>query len=106
MMRTTVSFIFSPQQQLTLTVSPEVSDTSAQQARRWLDQTWEEMGCEPVRPSGKVLLLDKILGVAEAYGYTLMSEDTTIVHTFAENIALLLSKPGVTVDLPGLRVGY
>lgn len=105
-MRTTVSFIFSPQQLLTLTVTPESSDTDAQQARKWLDTTWEEMGCEPVRPSGKVLLLDKILGVADAYGYTLLSEDTTIAQIFAGNIALLLGKPSVTVDLPGLRVGY
>ncbi len=105
-MRTTVSFIFSPQQLLTLTVNPESSETGAQQARKWLDTTWEEMGCEPVRPSGKVLLLDKILGVADAYGYTLLTEDTAVASTFAGNIALLLGKPNVTVDLPGLRVGY
>lgn len=38
------------------------------EARRWLDQEFIRLGCEPARASGKVLFVDKLLAVAEAAG--------------------------------------
>ena len=35
-------------------------------ARVWLDQEFERLKCVPTRPTGKVLLADKLLAVAEA----------------------------------------
>ena len=37
-------------------------------ARSWLDEQFTFLGCEPIRPTGKVLTADKLLGVAEAVG--------------------------------------
>ena len=75
-------------------------------ARDWFDGAWETLGCEPLRPSGKVLLLDKVLGVADALGYDILSTDAKEAREFAEHLALALERPRITVDLPGLTVGY
>ena len=56
--------------------------------------------------SSVVLLLDKILGIAEAYGFETLSSDASARETFARHIAQALGKPHITVDLPGLRIGY
>ena len=56
--------------------------------------------------SGKVLLLDKVLGVADALGYDVLFTDEKEAREFAEHLALALERPRITVDLPGLTVGY
>lgn len=33
---------------------------SSEAARAWLDRQFTEMGCEPLRPTGKVLTADKV----------------------------------------------
>lgn len=105
-MRCEITFIFNSRDTLESIVEIEQDDMALHAARKWMDETWEKMGCEPIRPSGKVLLLDKILGIAEAYGQDALSSDTSARETFAKHIAQALGKPHVTVDLPGLRIGY
>ena len=39
---------------------------SMDEGRRWLDDQFIALDCEPLRPSGKVLLADKVLVVARA----------------------------------------
>ncbi|MNY80996.1 hypothetical protein D3C86_2223270 [compost metagenome] len=51
-------------------------------------------------------MLDKILGVADALGYAKLASDQQLAQDFAEQAALALEKPRVTVDLPGLVVGF
>ena len=41
--------------------------------RRWLDDQFTALDCEPLRASGKVLLADKVLTVAQAAGAALMT---------------------------------
>jgi len=53
-----------------------------------------------------VLLLDKILGVADALGYDTLSGDAKESREFAEQAALALGKARIVVDLPGLMVGH
>jgi len=105
-MRCEISFVFSPRNTLDVVVDTDPTGADAAGARKWLDDTWEAMGCEPVRPSGKVLLLDKILGVTDAYGYSALSSDDARAQELARHIIHALGRPRVTVDLPGLRVGY
>lgn len=105
-MRSDVTIVFDSKRRLDLTVQVEPSPDSGAQARQWLDDTWHALGCEPLRPSGKVLLLDKILGVADAYGHEALLGDETLAARYAEQVALALDKPRVTIDLPGLMVGY
>ena len=37
-------------------------------ARGWLDAQFTQMGCEPLRPTGKLLTADKVVVVAQAAG--------------------------------------
>jgi len=75
-------------------------------AHQWLEATYAEMGCEPVRMSGKVLLLDRILAIAIAAGYEGLRNDPALAEAFACNTLLAVGHPHITIDVPGLTVGY
>ena len=45
----------------------------ARGGRRWLDDQFTALDCEPLRASGKVLLADKVLTVAQAAGAHLLA---------------------------------
>ncbi len=105
-MRGTVKIIFNGRQEIELDVDVQHAPEATRAARDWFDHEWERLGCEPLRPSGKVLLLDKILGVADAQGYTGFAQDQQAVGAFARNAVLALERQHVTVDVPGLVVGY
>lgn len=105
-MRSDVTVIFDARHTVDLSVDVDPTPQRAADARDWFDGAWETLGCEPLRPSGKVLLLDKIMGVADALGYDVLSTDAKESREFAEHAALALGKARITVDLPGLSVGY
>jgi hypothetical protein len=103
-MNAQVTIRFSPSVTIELTV-PFASDATAQaRARDWLDRTYVEFGCEPIRPSGKVLLLDKILGIADAAGAKHFQRDEEWGKSFAQAVSSALDRPGVNVDVEGLTV--
>jgi len=105
-MRSDITVVFDSRRSVNLQADVTPDAESANAARAWFDHTWEALGCEPLRPSGKVLLLDKIMGVADALGYEVLSGHDARAPDFANNTALALGKPRITVDLPGLSVGY
>jgi hypothetical protein len=105
-MRSVVTFIFSPRQSLELVVELDADGEASEAAREWFDMIWTRLGCEPVRASGKVLLLDKILGVTNALGYEELSGNAGKAHELAIKPAQALDRPRVTVDIPGLHVGF
>jgi hypothetical protein len=105
-MRADVSILYDARRAVHLVAQVDPSAEGTARARAWFDSNWEALGCEPLRPSGKVLLLDKILGVADALGYELLAADTSRAQEFAHHAALALGRPRITVDLPGLTVGY
>ena len=73
--------------------------------RRWLDDQFTALDCEPLRASGKVLLADKVLTVARAAGVALM-QDPTWSRDFARAASAALAKPIVRVDVPGMAVTF
>ena len=72
-MRSDITIVFDTRRSLDLNATVEPSPQRQSDARDWFDSAWETLGCEPLRPSGKVLLLDKVLGVADALGYDVLS---------------------------------
>lgn len=76
------------------------------QAREWLDQQYLALGAEPPRPSGKVLIADKILGVAAAAGPERFSSDPDWAQEFAAAAAGALDRDLVRVDVRDATIGY
>lgn len=105
-MHSAVTVIFDARRSVELAADVAPTPQAAALARDWFDGAWTMLSCEPLRPSGKVLLLDKVLGVADALGYETLSTDAKESREFAENVALALDRPRITVDIPGLTVGY
>ena len=100
-----VTIIFSPNQSLDLSLHDlDLSDEAVESAELWLYAKWDELVCEQFRPSGKVLLLDRILGIAQEVGYHQLNEHSDIAENFAKNIAIALSSRKVVVDIPALTV--
>lgn len=105
-MRAVLTIIFSSHQSLEIVTSLDEPGISEAQAREWFDQQWLEHGCEPLRASGKVLLLDKIMGVADALGYHGLQSNSDLAQRFAQACVSAVHANRVTVDLPGLSVNY
>ena len=105
-MQAHVIVVFDAHRSLELSVDAALDAEQASAARDWFEQTWESLGCEPLRVSGKVLLLDKILGVADGLGYGRLSSQDDLAQEFARHAVQALQKPRVTVDLPGLAIVY
>ena len=105
-MRHQVTIIFSPKQTLEFAFNAlDLSDAAIESAQQWLAAKWEELECEPFRPSGKVLLLHRILGIAQEVGYHQLSELGDIADIFAKIIATALDAQHAVVDIPALTVG-
>ncbi len=77
-------------------------------ARAWLDEQFTFLGCEPIRPTGKVLTADKILGVAQAVGEERFRDESHRVWAmaFARATSAALAKPVVSVDVPAQALSY
>ena len=73
--------------------------------RRWLDDQFTALDCEPLRASGKVLLADKVLVVAQAAGSRLLNDEAWL-HTYARATHAVLTKPMITVDVSAMAVTY
>ena len=76
-----------------------------EEARRWLDDEFTRLDCEPLRASGKVLLADKVLTVAQAAGATLLA-DREWSSQFARAAVAALTRPVVRVDVAAMAVTF
>ncbi len=102
-MHSEVLVTLAPGQEFQL--DPQGTPLSHEEARRWLDDEFTRLECEPLRASGKVLLADKVLTVANAAGATLMA-DAAWSSQFARAPVAALSKPIVRVDVPAMAVSF
>ena len=98
-MNAQVSIRFGPN--LTIEISvPFASDATAQaRAREWLERTYDQFGCEPVRPTGKVILLDRILGIADAAGERHFQRDAEWGMLYAQAVSSALERTAVQVNV-------
>ena len=75
------------------------------EARHWLDQQFIQMGCEPLRPTGKLLTADKVVVVAQAAGPGRFAE-AEWAQQFARAASAALGKPLVQIDVDSLSISY
>jgi hypothetical protein len=76
-----------------------------EEAQRWLDAQWEAFECEPVNPMGKVLVLDRILGVAQYAGEKRFATPDGWARQYADAVAAVMGRPAVRVDVADRIVG-
>jgi hypothetical protein len=79
--------------------------TSREEANRWLDAQWEALECEPSNPMGKVLVLDRILGIAHYAGEKRFATPSEWSKQYADAVATVLGRPVVRVDIADRVVG-
>lgn len=75
------------------------------EGRDWLDAQFTQLGSEPLRPTGKLLLADKVLVVARDAGASRL-DDPQWGRAFARAASAALAKPVVRIDLGAMTVSY
>ncbi|QIL83377.1 hypothetical protein G7047_28090 [Diaphorobacter sp. HDW4A] len=103
-MRSEVTVTLSPEQEFRFDLEGAEPLTN-EEARRWLDAEFVRLDCEPLRPSGKVLLADKVLVVAANAGRTLLS-DAAWSQQFARAARAALERETVRIDIPSMAVTF
>jgi len=78
---------------------------AADEARRWLDQQFVQLECEPLRATGKLLTADRVLCVAQAAGAQRMN-DADWASEFARAVSASLGKPAVRIDVAAMAVTF
>ena len=103
-MRSEVSVTFPghPPVRIDLNDAPAMPDDVA---RQWLDEQFTQMGCEPLRPTGKLLTADKVVLVAQAAGPVRFADGKWALE-FARAASTALGKPVVRVDVAVLSISY
>ncbi len=74
-------------------------------ARRWLDQQFVELECEPLRATGKLLSADRVLCVAQAGGSQRL-RDRAWANEFARAASASLGRTTLRVDVAAMAVTY
>jgi hypothetical protein len=74
-------------------------------ARKWLDEQFTAMECEPLRATGKLLMTDRVVVVAQAAGPAKFA-DAQWAQDFARSASAVLGKPAVHVDADSLTIRY
>ena len=74
-------------------------------ARQWLDDEFQRRGATLSRPTGKVLLVDKVLAITEAAGSQGFA-DAAWAEAYARAAAGALRRPLIRVDVPNTTVGF
>lgn len=103
-MRSEVIVTFPAHQPVQIDLN-EVQPMPHDAARGWLDEQFTQMGCEPLRPTGKLLTADKVVVVAEAAGPARFA-DATWAFEFARAASSALGKPLVHIDVAALSISY
>lgn len=78
---------------------------TSSEGRAWLDEQFNQLGSEPLRPTGKLLVADMVLVVARDAGPKLLS-DAKWGQRFAQAASAALGKPVVRVNLASMTISY
>lgn len=84
----------------------EVSVTTQEDARKWLEKEFNDLRCEITSPTGKILIIDKLLAVAAQAGEERFAQRSEWACQYARNVALALGRDLVRVDVEHMRLGY
>jgi hypothetical protein len=103
-MRSQVSVTFKDTTPVRVELGPEQA-LDREVARKWLDDQFTEMECEPLRATGKLLMADRVVVVAQAAGPTKFA-DPAWALAFAQSASAVLGKQVINVDADALSITY
>jgi hypothetical protein len=96
----TVTVLFPKNRDYQLQVpEAELTRYSREEALRWLDKEWKDLGCVPTNPVGKVLLLDKVFGIARDAGEKRFKVDSAWAASYARAVAAALGRANISVNV-------
>lgn len=84
----------------------ELAGRSAEEARKWLDREFAALECEVTTPTGKVLVIDRILSIARYSGTERFHEEGAWAGQFARQVALVLGRELIRIDVAAYTIGY
>ncbi|MBP6898578.1 MAG: hypothetical protein KBC73_00750 [Burkholderiaceae bacterium] len=103
-MRQDVTVVFGPGEAVQIPVAAGQPLASPDEGRRWLDEQFVALDCEPLRASGKVLIADKLLAIALSVGRQRFDTDAAFREAYARAALAAMARAVVRVDLVDGRV--
>lgn len=79
--------------------SDALAAIQADEARAWMADQFDDFGCEPPNPMGKLLLADLLLGVARAAGPARFAADSSWCSRYAAAALCLRGAQALRVDV-------
>jgi len=102
-----LSVVFADGEQLDYELSDaELGGMTVAAAQDWLDREYEAAGCVPTNPVGKLLMADKIVGLAKSQSRRAYSPPGAWVKDFLRATAVALQRPVVTIDFGRHTLGF
>jgi hypothetical protein len=86
--------------------SGDLTGHTQEAARRWFDKEFSELECDIASPTGKILIIDKILSVAKYGGEQRFADRKEWANAFARSAAMVLGRDLIKVDVPAFTLGY
>lgn len=84
----------------------EVVGRSAEEARIWMTREFEALNCHVSTPTGKILVVDRVLSVAKYAGVERFLTQRAWAEQFARFAAILLGRDLIRVDVANYVIGY
>lgn len=84
----------------------ELAGKNADEARQWFGREFEALECDVATPTGKILVVDRILSVAKYAGEQRFRDQRNWAEQFARYAAVLLARDLIRVDVANYAIGY
>lgn len=102
-----ITILFSDGQELeTQVTDAEIARFTHSSAHQWLGREFEEAGCVPSNPMGKLLAADKIITLAKSRTRAVFESGSPWVRDYLAATAAVLEKPMITINLADHTLGY
>lgn len=98
-MRREMTLSFGHDGEVVIDLPTGESGWTAEAARRWLDEQFVANDCEPLRASGKVLTVDKLLAIAASVGRQRFDADPAFGAAYAHAALAALDRQLVRIDV-------
>ena len=102
-----ITLLFSDGQEMeTLVTDAEIARYTHSSAHEWLGREFEEAGCVPSNPMGKLLAADKIITLAKSRTRTVFESNSPWVRDYLAATAAALGRPVVNINLVDHTLGF